>query len=224
MKLIEARPNLVEQVQEAVLTEIAEGKFRPGERLIQEQIARQLGVSRQPIQQALLLLRNQGVLRDAPGRGLIVAPLDLGYVRNMYDMRAVVEGLACRLAAQLNAKRARKGGPKLIENGRDAAASGNVGAMIAADLAFHKFLYELSENPLIAPAMESHWTSTQRVMGEVLLKDQKPRDIWGQHAEILDTVMDGDGDAAERLARHHIQQAADFMIHRLKEKTGTDAG
>lgn len=221
MKLIEARPNLVEQVQEAVLTEIAEGKFRPGERLIQEQIARQLGVSRQPIQQALLLLRNQGVLRDAPGRGLIVAPLDLDYVKNMYDMRAVVEGLACRLAAQLNAKRARKAGPKLLEDGRDAVAAGNVGAMIAADMAFHKFLYQLAENPLIGPAMESHWSSTQRVMGEVLLKDQKPRDIWGQHAAILDTVMDGDSDAAERLAREHIQHAADFMIHRLKEKTGT---
>lgn len=74
MKILSVQPNLVEQVHEAILLEISSGKLAPGTRIIQEQIAAELGVSRQPIQQALLLLRNQGLLRDAPGRGLIVAP------------------------------------------------------------------------------------------------------------------------------------------------------
>ncbi|MCP6484450.1 GntR family transcriptional regulator, partial [Klebsiella pneumoniae] len=78
----------------------------PGERVIQEQLAQALGVSRQPVQQALMLLRNQGVLQDAPGRGLIVAPLDPEHVGHMYDMRAVIEGLACRRAAMVGAERA----------------------------------------------------------------------------------------------------------------------
>ena len=94
--------------------------FAPGDRIIQEQIAQALGVSRQPVQQALALLRNQGVLHDAPGRGLIVAPLDPGHVQHMYDMRAVIEGLACRRAAETNAERAAKLGPALIEAGRKA--------------------------------------------------------------------------------------------------------
>ena len=101
MKILELQPKLVEQVHDAILSEITAGRLQPGARIIQEQIAQEqiaqeLGVSRQPVQQALLLLRNQGVLRDAPGRGLIVAPLDPDYVRNMYDMRAVMDGLACR--------------------------------------------------------------------------------------------------------------------------------
>ena len=74
MKILSVQPNLVEQVHEAILLEISVGKLTPGTRIIQEQIASELGVSRQPVQQALLLLRNQGLLRDAPGRGLIVAP------------------------------------------------------------------------------------------------------------------------------------------------------
>ena len=100
MKAIALAPNLVEQVRDAILSEVASGQLAPGVRIIQEQIAKTLGVSRQPVQQALALLRNQGVLRDAAGRGLEVAPLEPDQVKHMYDMRAVIEGLACRLAAE----------------------------------------------------------------------------------------------------------------------------
>ena len=117
MKTLTTQPNLVEQVRDAILEEIASGQFAPGDRIIQEQIAQALGVSRQPVQQALVLLRNQGVLHDAHGRGLIVAPLDHEHVSHMYDMRAVLEGLACRQAAASNAERAAKLGPALIEAG-----------------------------------------------------------------------------------------------------------
>nr|NDG08242.1 GntR family transcriptional regulator [Oxalobacteraceae bacterium] len=77
MKILESQPKLVEQVHKAILSEIAEGKLKAGSRIIQEQIAQELGVSRQPVQQSLVLLKNQGVLIDAPGRGLQVAPLNL---------------------------------------------------------------------------------------------------------------------------------------------------
>lgn len=215
MKELTASPKLVEQVYAAIFSEISEGNFPPGSRIIQEQIAQMLGVSRQPVQQALLLLRNQGVLQSAPGRGLIVAPMDLDYVRNMYDIRAVMEGLACAKAAERNAEVARKEGPVLIENGRKAVSSGSVARMIAADMKFHEFIYRLCENPLIAPVMESNWIHTQRVMGEVLMRDERPRNIWDQHEEILLAIMKGNAERAEKLARDHIIHAADFMIARL---------
>jgi len=216
MKVLAAQPNLVEQVQEAILTDISEGRLGAGERIIQEQIAQVLGVSRQPVQQALLLLRDKGVLRDAPGRGLIVAPLDLDYVQSMYEVRAVMEGLAFRKAAEVNAQRAGEGGPKLIQNGRKAVKSGSVAAMIAADRKFHDFIYELSENPLIAPTMQAQWTCMHRVMGEVLMRDERPRDIWDQHEAMLAQVAAGHAATAEKMARQHVTQAADFMIARLR--------
>ena len=79
MKVFATQPKLVEQVHEALVSESSARKLKPGERIIQEQIAQVLGVSRQPVQRALLL-RNQGLLRDALGRGLIVAPIDLDQV------------------------------------------------------------------------------------------------------------------------------------------------
>ena len=216
MKALTTQPNLVDQVRDAVLDEIASGQLAPGGRIIQEQIAQALGVSRQPVQQALLLLRNQGVLQDAPGRGLIIAPLDPEHVRNMYDMRAVIEGLACRRAAQINSERAIKQGPAVLEAGRKAVASGSVAKMIAADMRFHEFLYLLSCNPLVGPALATHLIYTQRVMGEVLLRDETPRDIWDQHAQILDAICRQDAELAESLVRQHITQASGFMVARMR--------
>lgn len=219
MRILETQPKLVEQVHKAILEEISSGKLRPGSRIIQEQIAKEFGVSRQPVQQALVLLRNQGVLDDAPGRGLLVAPLETRYVRNMYDMRAVIEGLACRRAAELNPRKAKAKGPALIRAGRKAVAAGNYRDMIAADMAFHHLIYALSENPFIAPAMEVHWANTQRVMGEVLSNDDQPRNVWEQHEAMLDAIVAGDAARAEELGLQHISQAADFMIARLLEST-----
>jgi DNA-binding GntR family transcriptional regulator len=210
MEVLITQPNLAEQVRKAIVSEIAAGKLKPGERIIQEQIAQVLGVSRQPVQQALLLLKNQGVWR-----GLVVTSLDPQQVRHMYEIRAVIEGLAFRKAAENNPERAKKLGPALILNGRRSVKSRSVAQMIAADIKFHDFIYLLSENPLIAPSMEVQWTNTQRVMGEVLMRDETPRDIWNQHEALLEAVMAGDAMTAETMARHHITQAADFMIQRL---------
>src|SRR5246127_6004591 len=86
-------------------------------RLIQAELPRAYGASRQPVQQALLLLRDRGLVREAPGRGLIVSPLDVDFVRNLYEIRAMLDGLAARLAAERGAKRARLGGLGFIDAG-----------------------------------------------------------------------------------------------------------
>ena len=223
MKTLAPQPNLVEQVRDAILAEIASGAMQPGDRIIQEQIARALGVSRQPVQQALALLRNQGVLQDAPGRGLLVTPLDPNHVQSMYDIRAVIEGLAARRAAESGAERAAKAGPALIEAGRKAVAAGSVAKMIAADMKFHEFIYGLSGNPLIAPSLETHLTYTQRVMGEVLIRDETPHDIWDQHEAILKAIIKGDGDKAEALVRAHLTQASGFMVARMQSQQAPSA-
>lgn len=209
-------PKLVDQVQQLILAAIADGRLAPGQRIIQQNLAEMFRVSRQPVQQALLLLRDKGVLSEAAGRGLIVAPLDLDYVRNMYEVRSVIEGLAFRRSAEINAERARERGPALIEKGRRAAESGAVAAMIEADLKFHEFIYSLSQNPLIEQTLQAHWIYTQRVMAEVLTGDQKPSDVWNQHEEMLDAVIEGDGTAAETLSREHVTQAGAFIIAHLQ--------
>jgi DNA-binding GntR family transcriptional regulator len=216
MRQLATAPNLVDQVRTAILEEIAGGRFAPGDRVLQDALAQALNVSRQPVQQALMLLRAQGILQDAPGRGLIVAALDPTYVQSMYDMRAVIEGLACQRAAASASPAMLRSGRALIETGRRAVATGSVPRMIDADIRFHAYLYALSGNHLIEPALAPHLAYTQRVMGEVLnLHPGQPQAIWDEHQAIFEAIEQEDGEAAERLAREHIARAGLFIADRL---------
>jgi DNA-binding GntR family transcriptional regulator len=217
MSNVHAQPTLVEQVVNAIVSEIVEGDLPSNSRLIQDELARAYGVSRQPVQQALLLLRDRGLVREAPGRGLIVSPIDPDFVRKLYEVRAMLDGLAARLAAERGAERAKIEGTAYLEEGRAAVASGSLHEQIEADMKFHAFINELSENSLISETTAPHWPYLRRVMGEVLRDDvQMPQIILGEHVAILDAIIVGDGDRAEALSRDHISRAAKIFVQRLR--------
>src|SRR5579859_3570925 len=134
-----AQPTLVDQVVDAIVAEIIGGELPSNSRLIQDDLARAYGVSRQPVQQALLLLRNRGLVREAPGRGLIVSPLDVDFVRNLYEIRAMLDGLAARLAAERDPERAKIEGQAYLDAGHAAVESGLLNEQIEADMRFHGF-------------------------------------------------------------------------------------
>jgi DNA-binding GntR family transcriptional regulator len=217
MSQLQTQPTLVEQVVNAIVSEIADGALEAGARLIQDDLARAYGVSRQPVQQALLLLRDRGLVREAPGRGLIVAPLDIDFVQNLYEMRAPLDGLAARLAAERGAARATEEGRAYLDAGRAAVESGSVKAQIEADMRFHAFVNELCGNVLIGETTAPHWPYLRRVMGEVLRDDaQMPQTILSEHVAILDAIAAGNGAEAEQLSRDHITQAAKVFVQRLQ--------
>jgi DNA-binding GntR family transcriptional regulator len=217
MAQVQTQPTLVEQVVNAIVSEIVDGELPANSRLIQDELARAYGVSRQPIQQALLLLRDRGMVREAPGRGLIVSPLDVDFVRNLYEVRAMLDGLAARLAAERGAERARAEGSAYLDAGRAAVESGSLHDQIEADMRFHAFINELAGNPLIGETTAPHWPYLRRVMGEVLRDDeQMPQTILAEHVEIMDAIMAGDGARAETLSQKHISRAAKIFVQRLQ--------
>lgn len=218
-----ATPSLVEQVYERILSEICEGIFEPNARLIQDELAAAYEVSRQPVQQALMLLRERGFVADAPKRGVVVTPLDVDVLRDVYETREVLDGLSSRLAAERARQRARAEGPALIAQGREAIASGSVSRQIAADITFHQFIYDISGNRSVEEAARPHWHFMRRIMGAVLrVEHDISNDIWSEHAAILDAVVAGDAVEAERLGRAHIARASrKFAGHlrALQERT-----
>ena len=161
---LEAVPDLVDQVHRALLDAISGGTLAPGERITQEDLATRFSVSRQPVLQALRLLKKDGLVLDAPGRGLLVAPLDASLIGHVYRVRGALDALAARLAAQQQAEI----DPALIEHGRRAARGHSISAMIEADIEFHRAIYAASGNPLIEQSAQLHWVHLKRVMGAVL--------------------------------------------------------
>lgn len=138
---------------------------------------------------------------------------------NLVDQvtQAVLDEITSGRAAEQQAERAARIGPALIEAGRRAVAARSRTRMIAADTRFHECLYSLSGNPLVAPALATHLTCTQRVMGEVLEGDEQPVEIWDQHERILMAISAGDAPLAESLARAHIGEACDQLVARLRQ-------
>jgi DNA-binding GntR family transcriptional regulator len=217
---LESTPDLVDRVYQALLDAISEGSLAPGQRLTQEDIAAQLAVSRQPVLQALRLLKKEGLVMDAPGRGLQVAALDVQWMIKVYQVRGALDALAARLAAQRRVQIE----PQLIEQGRKAARGRNVKAMVDADLAFHGAIYAAAENPLIEQSARLHWTHLRRVMGAVMQHMRQRENVWDEHQAIADAIAAGDADRAAQLIDEHSRSASENLARQLEQVLKTREG
>jgi DNA-binding GntR family transcriptional regulator len=217
---LQVAPDLVDQVYTSLLHAISEGEMAPGARLTQEELAEQLAVSRQPVLQALGLLKRDGLVVDAPGRGLMVAPLDAELIAQLYEVRAVLDGLAARQAALAKARIDRA----ILDRGRKAVAGGKVGAMVDADIVFHQTIYAASGNPLIAESANRHWRHIRRASGAMLQIAGARASIWDEHEAILQAIARGDAARAERLARVHCEVASVHLCDQLSRHVQLEAG
>lgn len=210
---IPVRQDFVDEVYKTLLDAISDGSLAPGERITQEQIAEQLNVSRSPVLQALRLLKKDGLVHDAPGRGILIAPLDPEWIGHLYQIRGALDTLAARLAAEK--KHAIP--PEIIAAGRKAARGKDVKAMIDADIAFHTAIYRASGNPLIVETTQLHWVHLRRVMGAVLRSSKQRQAIWDEHEEISKAIARGDAKLAARLTEEHAYIARESLISHLAE-------
>jgi len=210
-------PDLTEQVYQRLLHAICGGELAPGARLTQEELAAALGVSRQPVLQALRLLKKDGFVLDAGRRGLRVAPLEAQAIIQVYEVRAVLDGLAARRATLAQAQI----DPSVIIEGRTAAAGHRVEPRIDADMQFHHMIYAASGNPLIAETVNQHWRHIRRAMGAVLQIVGLRHAVWDEHEAILQAINGGDADLAERLACEHCERAGDHIATQLTRHVRT---
>ncbi|MEK9754592.1 MAG: GntR family transcriptional regulator, partial [Rhodospirillaceae bacterium] len=173
MLRIETKPDLVAQTHDAIRNAIMSGDLPPCAPLAQEDLASTLGVSRQPISHALVLLKQEGLIVDRGRKGQMVAPIDVDKLLALYQVRGALDRLAARLAAA----KGLDGKSRLLDLVREGTAAtnrGDVSAVVAADIAFHTALNELSGNAEISATANGFWPHVARSM-RVVLED---RDRW----------------------------------------------
>lgn len=218
---LQTGPALIDQVHDQLVSAIATGRLAPGQRLTQESVASLLGVSRQPVSHALQILKRRGLLIEHGRRGLAVAPLEAGRIEALYQIRAVLDGLAARLAAKRCASNGATAaertaltntlaaGEALLETAdRGADQSAAIAGLVEADVAFHGAIHALSGNPEIARTVAEQWPQFMRSMGFVLTASERAPIIWRQHRAIAEAILAGDAEAAEHLSRTHAEAAA----------------
>jgi DNA-binding GntR family transcriptional regulator len=223
MKPVVAHPNLINQVYARLVEAISDGSLEPGGRIRQDALATTLGVSRQPISHALQLLRHQGLLEETGKRGLTVARIDPGRIRDLYQVRTALDALAARLAAERIAADAISRAERdmlsdALARGSSLGSRDPVSAYVAADLAFHSAIYRLSGNTAIEETVSAQWLHVKRCMSMVLVADPDRRPlVWAEHAQIVRLIMAGDDAGAEAAARAHTTRAAADTARRLAE-------
>lgn len=193
-----------------VLDAIDAGAYRPGDRLVESELAERFGVSRTPIREALQRLETQGLLaRD--GRSLIVASLDHTALAELYVVRGELEGLAARLAARHATPEEVRVLREMLE--ADRALMGDPQALSRANRRFHRQIHLASHNRFLVQQLDLVHRSMALLATTSLAVEGRPKGTLEEHEAIVRAIEAGDGAGAEAALREHISRA--FMT-RLK--------
>lgn len=207
MQILEPPKTLVDQTYDALLDAICTGELKPGDRIAQDDIAARLGVSRQPVNSAIAMLKAQRFVRDTGKRGVIVAPVDRGFFEQIYQFRGAVEPLAVELATPRLTPTHIAEGRRAVARGMEAMQAGDPIAVLQADIEFHTLLYLWSGNEIVADTMRLNWQHLRRSMGEVLRFPGMTTQVWKEHGRIFEAMVRGNGAEAAALMKAHIEDA-----------------
>jgi DNA-binding GntR family transcriptional regulator len=217
MTPLDPTPNLIDQVYARILDGIVDRTLPPGHRIRQNELAEQLGVSRQPVSHALHLLHRQGLVAESGRKGFEVTQLDPVRIRQLYEVRGAIDALAARLAAGRvkTDTAARADLETALRAGRAADRKTPLARLIALDVDFHRAIYRLSGNPSIEEMIAPQWPHMRRSMATVLAELDYRQSAWSEHETIAAHILAGSAKAAESAALAHALSAGRMTEERL---------
>lgn len=194
-----ARHHVREEIQRRILS----GETRPGERLSQQSLARELGVAQGTVRESLFELQWLGLVESIDRLGVFVGKLDVERICQAYQVRAVLEGLAARLSCH-NAGRADIATLRnMAEDVYKLAKKEKEEDRGRLDREFHFHITKLSRNDILIRLAESY-----RILGMTVRASREQQRIYEEHLAIVDAIEKNQADDAERLARFHVTEAA----------------
>jgi DNA-binding GntR family transcriptional regulator len=217
LKIDQYKP-LREIVFETIRNAIISGDLKPGERLMEVQMAEALGVSRTPVREAIRKLELEGLIIMLPRKGAFIADLSVKDLTEVMEIRASLEGLAAGLASiridqaeieELEIKALKF--HKSIEND-------DVEELILMDLEFHDAIFRASRNERLIQLNNNLREQVQRFREIYHKKVNKSKETSKEHYEMVEAISSRDIDKAEKLARRHIENAERSILKMMEGK------
>lgn len=206
-----------EQIRQAIF----EGKFQPGDRLKEEQLARDLGISRTPIREALLVLQTEGLVGAMPNRGSVVREFSASAIGDLYDIRSVLEAHAAHRAA----KQATSQTVAQLEASNKRFSillrRGDIFAMVEENVVFHRIVIDSAESPTLSSLLQSVTRLPLIYRAYSWYSEKEKRDARRYHREITSAMRAHAPSRAERLMRAHILEARSVLIRHLERKASS---
>jgi DNA-binding GntR family transcriptional regulator len=202
------RPSLAEQVAESIIAAIADGTLDFGQRVLETELARQLGVSRIPVREALKTLAAQGLLEVAPHRGARVAALDDARIDRICEVRVELERLAVRdavpaLRADGEALRRLDEAVRAME--RSVRERDWIGVN-RADLAFHRAICQASGNDIVLTLWDTLARHVRVILGREILGERDHTGVVAHHRALRNLLLEGSAEAAQAEIGAHIMR------------------
>ena len=202
---------VADQLRRMILT----GRRKPGDRLVEDKLSTELGVSRVPIREALRTLAAEGLIDLPPRRGASVAAMSSGIAKDLVEVRATLEGLNARLAARHHEDAIIAELEQVLTEGNRAARSGNVDDLVRLNGAFHDKLAQAGQNSILWDIMRTLRERTSLLFAANTAA--RSREDWDEHSRILAAVIDGDEEMAALLATRHVHQASEAAFAATRE-------
>jgi GntR family transcriptional regulator of gluconate operon len=203
--------SLAEDAADRIREQILSGGFHQGQHLVEAKIAEQLAISRGPVREAFKLLRAEGLLNEEPRRGTFVVSLTADDVREIYGLRAALEGRAARNLARMGDRAAIERLGRLADAIDAAAATGDAAAVSRTDLAFHHGVCEASGNGRILEVFDRYVPMLRALLRLDELVVGSLDELSSQHRPLVASLEDGDEDAAANLFADHVEQAGELI-------------
>jgi DNA-binding GntR family transcriptional regulator len=214
VKTIDPEPAMFKRVAAEIRGAILDGTLAPSSRIRQGDLAAKLGVSREPVRHAMVMLEREGLIQNTPKRAAIVTPVDRARIHDIYELREAIEGyITAKVAARRDFDLA--GLRSIIQKGRAAVRLGDIAHLIEMDLAFHEALYEAAGNVVVLDVMRTQWGHISRAMLTTLTMSRYRKKFWDEHAAILEAVARGQASRARSLAAAHTRGARMLLAENL---------
>lgn len=205
-----AQPRLrTDEATDAIREAILRGDFAQGQRLVESELAPRLGISKTPVREALKRLTQSGIVIAHPHRGAVVATVDEPMVRNVYEVRLLLEPPAVAAATPLHTASSLEALQEVLRGARAAGEAGDYRALSAANRLFHRTLTEPCENAILRSVLGDLQEQVALISVAAWQRKTTWRHEAEQHEAILLAVLSCDAEGAAALLRSHI---AEFIL------------
>jgi DNA-binding GntR family transcriptional regulator len=205
----------VESIAAAISRLIVEGAFGPGDRLKLSDLAARFGVSPMPVREALWQLEGSGLVQNLPNRGAVVRTVDAQHISNVYELRGAIEMMMVERVVHVATSSDIRRIDAARLNVRDAVASGEARAILAADVAFHETINGLAGNDLAMATLKGTMPLIQSMRLRVGFVASRLDEMLREHDDIVAAIREGDGRLAAQRVRVHTIGARQAMIAAL---------
>lgn len=216
IKLDSYKP-LREIVFETLREAIIQGRLKPGERLMEIQLAEEMGVSRTPVREAIRKLELEGFVVMVPRKGAYVAGISIKDIVDVFEVRAALEALAAGLAAERATPEELEDMERAVLQIYEVSNGQNLDSLVERDTRFHELIYKASRNQRLVQIITLLKEHFQRFRTTSLALPGRGKHAVEEHKNIVEAISERNVELASTLAREHIETAEQLFLNAMGE-------